>query len=58
MSQEVGVSDRDHPTMAEGGRKKGESKAGRRLTERQSLTFDTHYTLLLAIRITMYKDLY
>ena len=28
------MSDRDHPTMAEGGRKKGESKAGRRLTER------------------------
>ena len=30
------MSDRDHPTMAEGGRKKGESKARRRLTERES----------------------
>ena len=29
------MSDRDHPTMAEGGRKKGESKAGRRRTERE-----------------------
>ena len=29
------MSDRDRPTMAEGGRKKGESKAGRRLTERE-----------------------
>jgi hypothetical protein len=35
LSQDVGVSDRDHPTMAEGGRRKGESKAaGRRLTAR------------------------
>ena len=45
MSQEVGVSDRDHPTMAEGGRKKGESKAVRRLTERESLFFNMHYCL-------------
>ena len=36
MSQKLDVSDRDHPTMAEGGKKKGESKAGRRLTEIES----------------------
>ena len=34
------MSDRDHPTMAEGGRKKGESKAGRRRTERERVTLD------------------
>jgi hypothetical protein len=35
LTQEVGVSDRDHPAMAEGGRKKGESKAAERERERE-----------------------
>ena len=38
------MSDRDHPTMAEGGRKKGESKAERRLTERVTLLQDVQCT--------------
>lgn len=33
------MSNRDHPTMAEGGRKKGKSKTGRRLTQRESLAY-------------------
>ena len=32
------MSSRDYPTMAEGGRKKGESNAGGRLANRERIT--------------------